>query len=889
MHPSSTPGAVVPEVTQADLDRERVAHQFRTAIPLYIASPVYVALLAAVLWDPDTSAALVAWFLLALLVAGLRFAVHFAHRRAGPGDPLAWERRFTLGSLAAGAIWSVAPLGFFASAQVVGQIAIIFVGGGALIGAAGLYSASRAAYLAFSALPMTASVYVLWAQHDRAYQAMAGMLLLFAGILYLVYSQLRRSVLSSLRIKLENEGLARELATSESRLRDAIESSPDGIAVFDAESRLVACNAAYASLFAPGKPLESLVGASFRSIAEAAFDIAEHIPVEHAGDREGWIERRIERHRAGNGSIRQFRTRDGRWMQGKAVRTPKGGVVGVFSDISEAKRAEAAYLSVLAEEDMLFDILPVGIAFVENRVIVRCNRRLELMLGYAPGELVGRPTRVMFGSAGAWDAVGRDSYERLSRGGIIEDDVRLARKDGTPLWSRSLGRAVDSSNPSASAIFAFTDAQERRAAERALRDSEEMYRNLVETSNDLIWSLDLEGRWTYLNGAAVRRIWGGDAAEMLGQPFHASLASAVRERDCAVFKRVFEGEALQNYETRHLRRDGTEVDLSYNAIPLRNPAGTIVGATGTARDVTEVRLAATALYESVERLRLAVDAADLYYWEWDVRSDAFAWGRDPSGLLGAASQAGAPHPDLRAMIHPDDRARYKEACGHTLETGAPHFCEFRIVDGGGQVRWIAARGKVVFGADGQPERVLGVSQDATERKRQEDEVRYLAYHDTLTGLPNRRLLDDRLRQAVFAAQRRDARVAVIAIDLDHFKTVNDSLGHKAGDAVLREVAGRLMGCVRKADTLARQGGDEFVIVIPDLGAESDCTIVAEKILRTLGPEVVVEGRAFGIGASIGISVFPDDAGDGETLLRNADVAMYRAKELGRNSFRFYGR
>jgi diguanylate cyclase (GGDEF)-like protein len=205
------------------------------------------------------------------------------------------------------------------------------------------------------------------------------------------------------------------------------------------------------------------------------------------------------------------------------------------------------------------------------------------------------------------------------------------------------------------------------------------------------------------------------------------------------------------------------------------------------------------------------------------------------------------------------------------------------------VRWIAARGKVVYAGNGAPERVIGVSQDVTERKRQEDEVRHLAHHDTLTGLPNRRLLDDRLRQAVFAAPRRAARVAVIAIDLDHFKAVNDTLGHKAGDAVLREVAGRWTGCVRKADTLARQGGDEFVIVIPDLAQESDCAVVAEKILRTLEPEIVVQGQGFRIGASIGISLFPGDAGDADALLRNADIAMYRAKELGRNNYCFHGR
>ena len=185
--------------------------------------------------------------------------------------------------------------------------------------------------------------------------------------------------------------------------------------------------------------------------------------------------------------------------------------------------------------------------------------------------------------------------------------------------------------------------------------------------------------------------------------------------------------------------------------------------------------------------------------------------------------------------------------------------------------------------------MIGVSQDITERKRQEEEARFLAYHDTLTGLPNRRLLDDRLRQALFLAQRRDTRVALMVVDLDRFKQVNDALGHRAGDSVLREAAHRIVGCLRKADTLARHGGDEFVVVIPDVKIDADCQIVAEKILRAREPEFRVDGRDFSIGASIGVSLFPSDAGDGEALLRNADAAMYRAKQLGRNNYRFYGR
>ena len=153
----------------------------------------------------------------------------------------------------------------------------------------------------------------------------------------------------------------------------------------------------------------------------------------------------------------------------------------------------------------------------------------------------------------------------------------------------------------------------------------------------------------------------------------------VRERDRAVFQQILRGEPAYNYETRHLRRDGVPVDLSFNAIPLRSPGGEVIGATGTARDITEAKQAAAALYESVARLRLAVDAADLYYWEWAVADNSFSWGRDPSALLGLAASGSRAKPDFRKLIHPDDRERYEDAYARTLETGEPHSCEFRIV------------------------------------------------------------------------------------------------------------------------------------------------------------------------------------------------------------------
>lgn len=869
----------------------RVGELFGSARSAYVVSLLNGAILVLILWGPIAAEVLAAWLIGLIVVSAGRMALHLAYLRSPTRHtaPLAWERRFAIGTLAAGALWALTPGLFFEPGEPLHRVAVMFVTGGMVIGAAGIYAPSRIAFRAFVVFPIILSAGVLLAQGVEPYRWMAVMVVVFSGAMVMVFNQLHRSVCRTLQTRLENEALIGKLGASETRLRDAIGSSPDGIAIFDEADRVVACNAEYAALYAPGKRPEALVGTPFRVLAESAFDLTEYVSPADAADRKGWIERRIRRHLDADGTLRQYRTRDGRWMQGKSVRTPLGGIVGVFTDISETKRAEAAYQSVLAEENLVLDILPVGVAFVEQRTIVRCNRRLEVMLGYAPGVLAGKPTRVLYGSDSSWMAVGSDTYARLAAGGIIESETRMVRSDGSTAWCLSLGRALDPANPEASSIFAFYDAQDRRAAEQALRESEAMYRNLVETSNDLIWSIDREGRWTYLNGAAVRRIWGAEASDMLGRPFSDSLAAEVRDRDRAVFQQILQGEPAYNYETRYLRKDGLSVDLSFNAIPLRNPAGEIIGATGTARDITEVKQAAAALYESVARLRLAVDAADLYYWEWGVADNKFSWGRDPSALLGLPANGARDHPDFRTLIHPDDRERYEEACARTLETGEAHSCEFRIVGREGQIRWLSARGRMVYGENGAAARVIGVSQDVSERKRQEEEVRYLAYHDTLTGLPNRRLLDDRLRQAVFAAQRRDAQLAVMVVDLDRFKDVNDTLGHKAGDAVLREATNRLVGCVRKADTLARQGGDEFVIVIPDLTLETDCSIVAEKILRTLVPEFRVDGRSFTIGASIGISLFPGDAGDAESLLRNADVAMYRAKELGRNNYRFYGR
>lgn len=872
------------------LHAARVAVLFDVAKPAHFATLANAAILMAVLWGPLTAHVLIGWFMAVIAVTLVRVGLQrgFAAVAATADDPHRWEMRFTLGALAGGALWAFAVAVLFPPEAPLLQMAVIFVLGGMLIGSAAVYAPSPAAFFSFSTLPFLATAAQLALQPGSTYKLLALMALVFGAMLVWVYRGLYRSIVDTLRTQLENQQLLARVARSDAQLRDAIESFPEALAVWDDADRLVLCNEAYARVHGDDCHAAELVGMPYEALAERAYR-SEAGAAPDAGAHGAWLGEQARLHREGRGVVREFQLRDGRWMRGKTIRTRAGGAVGVLTDVSDLTRAQKDYEAVLTVEDVMLDVLPVGVAFVRERVIERCNRRLEQMLGYASGELTGKSTRVLFRSESAWRAVGRDVYAQLGEGGIVERDARVVRKDGSPLWCRALARVIRQDAPLEAAIFVFADADARVAAERALRASEEMYRNLVETSNDLVWSVDATGRWAYLNPASARRIYRCEASELIGTPCLEVLAPEVRERDDAVFRRLLDGEAIFNHETRHLRRDGTRVDLSFNAIPLRDPQGAVVGTTGTARDITEEKQSAARLHESVEKLRLAVEVADLYHWEWDAASDHLHWGRNPASLLGVPDGSGRKWREYRDLVHPEDRERYVAVSERVLRQGEAIDLEYRVIGREGGVKWLSLRGKPLLDAAGNVYRVIGVSQDVTERKRREEEVRFLAYHDTLTGLPNRRLLDDRLTQAVHLAKRRDRKVAVMVIDLDGFKEVNDARGHRAGDLVLREVADRLAACVRKADTLARHGGDEFVVVIPELQRASDCEVVAAKILAALQAEFRGDDRAFSLGASIGVSLYPDDAGDGEALLRNADVAMYRAKQLGRNQVLFYGR
>jgi diguanylate cyclase (GGDEF)-like protein len=284
------------------------------------------------------------------------------------------------------------------------------------------------------------------------------------------------------------------------------------------------------------------------------------------------------------------------------------------------------------------------------------------------------------------------------------------------------------------------------------------------------------------------------------------------------------------------------------------------------------------------RWKLALHAAGEGVWDYSFANRLMTLSPGAQGIVDAESTL---LPFDRATIdqiaHPDDVPAVLLALDAHLRGSAPDYSvQYRTRLRNGNWRWTLVRGQVAErDAAGQPLRIVGMVADIEARKLQEDQIRHLAHHDALTGLPNRLLLGDRLRQALLAAEREAHRLALVYFDLDKFKPVNDTYGHAVGDLLLQQVATRLRAILRASDTLARVGGDEFVVLLPRVTGNNDARKVAEDILRELNRPFVTEGFTLHISASLGVAVYPDSAPEADSLMRCADAAMYQAKLHGR--------
>lgn len=329
------------------------------------------------------------------------------------------------------------------------------------------------------------------------------------------------------------------------------------------------------------------------------------------------------------------------------------------------------------------------------------------------------------------------------------------------------------------------------------------------------------------------------------------------------------------------------IDLLYQ--PLFGADGKVSGIFVQGHDVTEQKRAKEALKESNERYQFALEGARDGIWDWDTRNHAVTYCPRWKRILGFADlEFPDDYKEWLERIHPEDRNTVIDRVMQALKEGSALDIEYRLRCKDGTYKWVLSRGTVVSRDEsGRPVRFTGTMSDISEKKASEELVWRHASFDSLTGLPNRRLFRDRLEQELRRAHRSSIEVALLFIDLDHFKEVNDLLGHDAGDQLLLQVAERLSSCVRDTDTVARLGGDEFTVILTDLHDHPHIEHLAQKIIQALGKPFQLKNEIAHISASVGITLYPTDATSSEELIRNADQAMYAAKEGGRNHFRFF--
>ena len=431
-------------------------------------------------------------------------------------------------------------------------------------------------------------------------------------------------------------------------------------------------------------------------------------------------------------------------------------------------------------------------------------------------------------------------------------------------------------------------------AQRDLQAQKTLLRTVLDEIPDFIVVKDHEGKFLLAN-KPLASFYGTTPAEMVGK--HDGHYSATPEQ--AEFFRRNVVEIMARGRTEVVFEESTD-ERSGQTHTFRSIKKPFIGDNGLprilviAQDISDIRRAQAQVQESERRLSDVLNVTGEGVWDWQVQTHALQHNQRWYELLGYSRQEmSSTMADFERCIFPEDLPAIRAALDRCLQGQGPYRHEHRMRRKDGSTIWVLDRGDVVErDAQGRPARMVGSFADVTERKLAEQQTARLAFFDPLTGLPNRRLMLDRLQHAIDASFRTAQYGAALFIDLDNFKELNETHGHAAGDALLQQVAKRLLGCVRKMDTTARIGGDEFVLILENLGeqamdAAARVQAVATAVLREVGQPIDADGAVSRTTPSIGIALFGAPHDNADELLRRAEFAMYQAKDAGGNTLRFY--
>ncbi|MCL4688689.1 MAG: PAS domain S-box protein [Burkholderiales bacterium] len=661
-------------------------------------------------------------------------------------------------------------------------------------------------------------------------------------------------------------------------IREAFDQTSVGLTLVSLEGEFFLVNRAFCEL--SGYTREELVGGSCCLVSHPADVEADRASLTGAcaGQAPPPVERALRRR---DGSTRWVRRSPG--LMRDASGEPRF-VICAWTDLTEQRARDRALQSTNRFLSAIIETAPVALYATDlEGMITLWNPAAERMFGYRRDEALGR--RAPFVPPEKKDEA-RRLRERALGGEVLENlELHRRRADGTPLViNGSAAPLRDEANRITGLIAMCIDVTEAKRTEAAFKEQLHFTRALIDAIPNPVYFKDLEGRYRVYN-RAWSELWGAGrdwVGLTVNDMFGPEIARLHDDRDRPLLRQA----ASVRYEALMPAAGGREREMLYNKVSFVDQSGQVAGLIGTVTDVTAYKETERALEASEARFRVLTESGlDLISV---LSEDGTILYQSPAlrNLLGyePAETVGRNVFDL---VHREDADQARQAFRRILETR--HFrepLEFRIRNREGAWRTFESLGTNCV----DNPHIRGVvfnSRDVTDRKAIQQRIQHLAYHDNLTGLPNRGLLQDRLAHSIARADRTGRKVAVLFIDLDNFKNINDTLGHDVGDELLRQVARRLGECVRAGDTIARQGGDEFIVLLDNLEDGRGASVVAQKILNSLRAAFPLGGTEQHVSGSVGIAVYPEDGKDAQTLMKNADTAMFHGKGIGKNTYQYF--
>lgn len=692
---------------------------------------------------------------------------------------------------------------------------------------------------------------------------------------------------------------------SEKNLRDIFDNAQSGLMYISGERTLIQSNQRLADIFGYDNA-EEMIGLSMRELHLSEANYIEYGKLNFEPLRNG-VKRYIEY---------ELRSKDGSaiWceMSGKAIddnipADMSKGVLWTVNDISE--RIELRKIQVFLQERLSYAIEGSNDGLWDWNIQtneIYFSPRWKEIVGYCDNELKNEYIE--------WESrVHPDDlnpalieYERFLASTDLENHYsntfRMQHKDGhyVPILSRAK-KVLDDNNEVERLVGTHVDMTELYAVQDAYkqeRDRSELY---LDTAEVLLLALDNNGRVTMLNRKG-EELLGYKEEELLGKVW---FEVGVLPEDIALnvkdfFNNIITINELPKEELQHhlISKSGEKLMFSFRTSFLFDNENKCLGILSSGIDITQKLMAEEELAKQHKYLQSIIDGVD-----------------DPIMVIKEDYTVEVMNNSLKKSLHnlnladPENPKCYEISHHRTTPCdGLDHPCPLRDVletqkhttvihkhdTKDGEQRSIELSASPLFDVDKNCIGIIESARDITRHLNTQDELKeqksildHQAHHDSLTGLPNRALFHDRLEKAIETAKRNQKKIALLFIDLDHFKEINDSLGHNFGDEILKTVSSRLQEVIREQDTVARLGGDEFTVVLEDLVQVQDASLIANKILDTLSKSFLIDDNTLYISCSIGISVYPDDGASSVNLLKFADSAMYKAKDEGRNNFQYY--